>query len=163
MPRLRPQEERPPLPEFREEPVEPPLTLPPPPQPRERLSTGVRVFVRAIRLEGNTVFSTAQLAEVTNPYQGREVTTEDLLRLRDELTRYYVSRGYVNSGAVIPDQDVVDGVITLRIVEGTLDEVRVKGLKWLRPSFVENRIKVPPDRPLNANELQKRLQLCSCC
>jgi len=67
------------------------------------------VFVREIRVTGNTVFTPAELTEVTDSYVNRALTVEDLEALRLALTRYYVTRGYVNSGAIIPDQTVTEG------------------------------------------------------
>lgn len=156
---LRPGDDRPELPEFqRERPrVLPPLPeLPPVP---ERPSSGVAVFVRDIRIEGNTVFPDDELEDLVAPFEGRPVATEELLELRDRLTRHYVDAGYINSGAVIPDQDVTDGVITVRIVEGVLDEVVVEGLQMLRPGFVEGRIRNGAGRVLNVERLQEELQL----
>jgi POTRA domain, ShlB-type len=118
--RLGPGETRPELPEFApEQPPEfelPPLPRPPP-EREQRPSTGARVFVREFRLTGNTVFSDQELAAVLEPYTGRAIATEELLDARDAVTRLYIERGYVSSGAVIPDQDVVGGVIEIRIVE----------------------------------------------
>ena len=152
--------ERPPLPEFRPPPPAPLLPPPPelPPAP-ERPSMGVAVFVREVRLVGNTVFSDAELDAITRRYEGRAITTEQLLELRDALTRRYVEEGYVNSGAVIPDQDVADGVVTVRIIEGRLGEVRLGGLRALRPGFVEGRIRLGAGPPLNVDALQEQLQL----
>jgi hemolysin activation/secretion protein len=155
-----PELERPELPPFER----PPPVLPPAPEPPpvpERPSTGLAVFVRDVRLVGNTVFTEEELDPIVRRYEGRAITTEELLQLRDELTVHYVERGYINSGAVIPDQDVVDGVITVEIVEGRLDvdEIEVTGLTWLRPGFVEGRIRLGAGPPLNVNRLQERLQL----
>ena len=65
-------------------------------------------------MTGSTVFSDAELAEVTAPYRNRELTTEDLERVRLELTMLYVNKGYITSGAVIPDQDVTGNLIPFR-------------------------------------------------
>src|SRR4051812_4471489 len=152
-------------PELRLPPRPPPapgLVLPPVPElppPRPGPPTGASVFVRDIRLEGNTVLGEADLAPILRRYEDRPVTTEELLRLRDELTLAYVERGYVNSGAVIPDQEVIDGVIAVRIVEGRLDEIRLEGLRSLDPAFLEARIRLGAGLPLNARDLQERLQL----
>jgi hemolysin activation/secretion protein len=141
-------------------PPAPDLSLPPlPALPRPGPGQGPSVFVRDIRLEGNTVLGTAELEPILRRYQGREVTTEELLRLRDELTLAYVERGYVNSGAVIPDQEVVDGVITLQIIEGRLAEMRLEGLRSLDSGFLERRIRQGAGPPLNVRDLQERLQL----
>lgn len=156
---LRPGEDRPPLPEFQTpaRPVLPPLpALPPVP---DRPSTGAAVYVRDIRLDGNTVFTDEELGSITAPFEGRRITTEELLELRDRLTRRYVEAGYINSGAVIPDQDVADGVVTVQIIEGRLDEVAISGLEMLRPAFIENRIRYGAGRALNVDRLQNELQL----
>ena len=75
------------------------------------------------------------------------------------MTLYYVERGYLNSGAVIPDQKVEDGVVRIRIVEGRLSEVEVTGNTHLRAGYVQDRLRPEPDAPLNVQELQERLQL----
>ncbi|HSA80098.1 MAG TPA: ShlB/FhaC/HecB family hemolysin secretion/activation protein [Geminicoccaceae bacterium] len=155
------EETRPALPEFRPPPA-PEIELPPvaPPPAREPpLSAAVRVLVNEIRLTGNTVFGDAELAPIIAPYVGREITTEELLDLRDALTAYYVERGYVNSGAVIPDQEVVEGVIEVQIVEGELADIVVNGLTSLKPEFVIERIRLGAGPPLNVNQLRERIQL----
>jgi hypothetical protein len=60
------------------------------------------IFVEGFTFEGNTVFSDEELNSVASPYLNREITFEELQQLRQELTLYYVERGYVNSGVVIP-------------------------------------------------------------
>jgi hemolysin activation/secretion protein len=160
--RLGPGKTRPELPELApEQPFG--FELPPVPRPplehERRPSTGARVFVREFRLTGNSVFSDQELAAVLEPYAGRALATEELLDARDAVTRLYIERGYVSSGAVIPDQEVVGGVIEIRIVEGTLGEITVNGLKTLQPSFVEERIRLGGGPPLNVNQLRERIQL----
>ena len=118
-----------------------------------------RVFVREIRITGSTVFSAAELAEVTNPYVDRYLTAEDIEALRLALTQYYVNRGYVNSGAIIPDQTVAEGVMTLHIIEGELTRIEVEGNRWFRASYFQDRLALSAGPPLNINALQERLQL----
>lgn len=130
----------------------------PPPAPGAPLSQQLQVYVEAIRLTGNTVFSDAQISEITKAYEHREVTSGELESLRQALTQYYVDRGFINSGAVIPDQEVKDGVVTIQIVEGVLDDLRITGLDRLRPGYVEQRIALGVDRPLNVNSLSESLQ-----
>ncbi len=153
---LRPHLERPELPAF-----PPPLELPPPPLPpadQAPLSSRVRVFVRRIELEGNTVFSDEALGRLTRPYQNRLVDSEELQALRRALTQYYVERGYLNSGAVLPDQSVEDGVIQFQIVEGRLSELRLQGHDGLPPDYVERRLDLDQAAPLNLDDLRQGMQ-----
>jgi hemolysin activation/secretion protein len=152
LPSLEDQPSKPP-----EGPILPPLP-PPAPEERQRLPQQVRVFVRQIRVEGNTVFPSAKLEEITKRYVNRELTTEDLEALRLELTRLYVDAGYINSGAVIPDQTVSEGVITYRIIEGRLTDIEVSGTRWFRESYIRKRLALGAGPPLNLGALQERLQ-----
>lgn len=133
----------------------------PPVSPAEKpsLSSGLRVFVRKIRLQGNTVFPTATLEQVTAAYENRSLTTDELQRLRQDLTRYYVDRGYINSGAVIPDQDVEGGIIDILIVEGRLERLDIEGNEHLREGYLRSRIERGTEAPLNRESVQESLQL----
>jgi len=152
---------RPDLPDLEAAP-EPDFELPTVPTPGERkrrLSSGVKVMVKAVRFNGNEVFSDDQLARVTAPYTGRAITTEELLEMSDALTRFYIDKGYVNSGAVIPDQDVGDGVIEVTLVEGRLSDIAIGGLEHLDQNYVEDRIGLGAGPPLNVNRLRDEIQL----
>jgi len=133
-----------------------PPSLPPAPA-QEPLLQGV--FVRKIVVKGNTVFTPQEIAEVTAPYENRVLNSEDLESLRKALSLYYVQHGYINSGAVLPDQAVVEGVITVQIIEGKLSSIEIEGNRWFRDSFIEDRVALGAGPPLNLNPLQQRLQL----
>ncbi|HKN88298.1 MAG TPA: ShlB/FhaC/HecB family hemolysin secretion/activation protein [Nitrospiraceae bacterium] len=152
---LRKEFERP-IPPPRE--VLPPVPLPPS-EPGERPSSNVRVFVKDIRVIGNTIFSNEELADVTEPFRNRPLNTEDLERLRLSLTLLYVNRGYLTSGAIIPDQDVKDGIITVQVVEGTLSRIDVEGNKWFASSYLRDRVARGIRTPVMLPPLQERLQL----
>src|SRR5262249_49010560 len=93
------------------------------------------------------------------PYTNREITSEELEQARRAVTLHYVNHGYLNSGAVIPDQDPASGIIRLRIVEGVLTEVQLHGNKWLRDGYITGHLRRWSAQPLNLNELQEGLQL----
>jgi hemolysin activation/secretion protein len=143
-----------------EEPA-PELVLPPipPPSPTGPPPAGARVFVRGFRFEGNTVFDDAQLAAVTAPWSGREIASSELRAARDAVTRHYIEAGYVSSGAVLPDQEMTDGVVLLRIVEGRLAAVQVDGARWFRPSYFQSRVQAAAGPPVRVQDLERRLEI----
>src|SRR6185369_9904673 len=103
---------------------------------------GVQVFVRDIMVTGSTVFSDEEINQVTAPYKNRTLSTEDLERLRLALTLLYINKGYLTSGAIIPDQDVQSGIITVRIIEGKLTRIDVEGNRWFSSSYLHNRLEL---------------------
>jgi hemolysin activation/secretion protein len=136
--------------------VAPPLRLAP---PGRIPATGGRIFVREFRFEGNTRFSERELAKVVAPFTGRELSAEDLEDARRSVTLYYVTHGYINSGARLPEQDTKDGVVVLRIIEGQLTGVNMTGNHWLRDSYIRERLQTRVGSPLNVDRLRDGLQL----
>jgi hemolysin activation/secretion protein len=142
-------------------PLPPPIQIPVPKPPEEKVERVAlpRVYVREIHITGNSVFSDETLKEVTTPYVNRALTDTDLESLRLALTLYYVNQGYITSGAVIPDQTVTDGILTIHIIEGKLTTIEVEGNKWFRDGYIQNRVGLGAGPPLNINILQERLQI----
>lgn len=127
--------------------------------PDRRLSSGLRLTARRFEITGSSVFSAAELEAEASPYLNRAIGSEELEALRQKLTRRYVAAGYVNSGALIPDQEVRDGVVAIRIVEGTLDEIVVGGPHRFAPEFIRERLLAGAGPPLHVGALQERMQL----
>ncbi|MFH1495301.1 MAG: ShlB/FhaC/HecB family hemolysin secretion/activation protein [Pseudomonadota bacterium] len=152
--------DRPKLPEY-QQPEAPGFVLPPlaPMQEQGKPSEGASVMVRGITLEGYSPEFADDLRQIVSAYEHRVLSSDDLQRLRHELTLYYVERGYINSGAVLPDQEVTDGTVAIRIIEGRLNQIEVSGNVRLKPGYISQRIELGAVPPLNVNELQQRLQL----
>jgi hemolysin activation/secretion protein len=108
---------------------------------------------------GNHVFSTSTLGKVVEKYKNHEINAEDLEQARQDLTLLYINKGYVNSGAVLPDQDGKNGIITFQLVEGRLTAVNLKGNFWFRLWWLRNEIRRGAGRTLNFNKLKEALQL----
>jgi len=123
----------------------------------EKLSEALNVLVKEFRFEGNTVFSDADLVAVVSSFANRKIDSGELEDARRAVTLHYVNQGYVNSGAVLEDQSVADGIITITVVEGRLSEIEVTGNKRLRAGFIANRIRRGAGDPLNLNQLQDEL------
>ncbi|MDD2759360.1 MAG: ShlB/FhaC/HecB family hemolysin secretion/activation protein [Methylomonas sp.] len=150
-----------PLPPTEYLPAKPPEDFSLPPIPEDILRTvEPRILpIRHIKLQGNSVFSEEDLRPLVRPYEQRDVSVGDLEQLRIKLTRLYIDNGFINSGAVITPDAYKDGDLTIEIIEGRLDEIRVKGLERLREGYVINRLKNDVDEPFNLQTLQEKYQL----
>ncbi len=134
-------------------------SLPTSPKQEQPLSKKMTIFVQEIRLTGHTVFSDQELKEITRHYENRSVSNEELQALRHQLTRYYIDHGYINSGVMLPDQEIKDGLIYLHVIEGKMTEMKINGNDWLRSSYIDDRISQSFATPLNIKDVQERLQL----
>ncbi len=144
-------------------PTSPPSFILPPveslPELQPKRTPGLTARVKTIHIEGSTVLTKEELSNITSPYENRELSTEDLEQLRRELTQIYINKGYVNSGAVIPDQSIEDGQLTYRIIEGKLTDINIEGTTYFLPFYFEQRIARSTGPPLNIRPLKERLQL----
>jgi len=59
--------------------------------------------------------------------RNRGLTIGQLQVIADEITRYYREKGFFLARAVIPAQEVVDGVVVIRVLEGRLGGVQAQG------------------------------------
>ena len=73
-----------------------------------------------IELEGSTVFTTEDFADVFANYIGRPITFNELLELRSAGTQRYVDSGFLTSGAFIPPQTLEAGIVTVQVLEGVI-------------------------------------------
>ena len=129
------------------------------PPEADRLPTVIQVRVRKFRISGNTVFPDGELEKIAAPFENREISNTELEELRQRLTAHYVSKGYINSGAVIPDQKVGDGVIEIRIIEGRLTRTEIEGTEHFDKEYFSDRIALHAGPPLNIPELEQKLQI----
>ena len=76
-----------------------------------------------VKVSNSTVFSQEELAVVTSPFVGREITFEEISTIRNALTQFYISKGYITSGVFLPPQNISTGVIQFIAVEGELEDI----------------------------------------
>jgi hemolysin activation/secretion protein len=141
-------------------PPEPELQTPPTQESPEVTSpSGERIFIKKIEVQGNTVLQD-EIAALTQLYEKREVTFEDLLELRSQITQLYINNGYITSGAFLPsNQDLSSGIVQIQVVEGELEQIEIGGLRRLREGYVRSRILHATSTPLNQKRLEEALQL----
>ena len=115
--------------------------------------------VKAFQFTGNTVFSDQQLDDMGQTYLEQSIGVSELFEYRDRITKAYVRKGYLNSGAVLPAQEVQDGVVRIEIVEGVLSDVRASSDGHLNTEYVVDPLRVAAGGVVNVFKLEEQLQL----
>ena len=117
------------------------------------------IIIEQFNFEGNTVFSDQELAEITKRFVGQPITFTELLQARSEVTNFYIEKGYITSGALIPPQRLTNGTVTISILEGKITEINIKGNGRLNPNYVKSRLELVTRQPFNQQRLLQALQL----
>ncbi|HEY9710200.1 MAG TPA: POTRA domain-containing protein, partial [Oculatellaceae cyanobacterium] len=135
-------------------PVQPSPT-PPSPTP----SNSPAIQVQKIKVTGSTVFTPDQLNSIVQPYEGRSLTVEQLREVADKITQLYLDRGYITSRAILVDQAITEGAVEIRVLEGSLEEIRIEGARRLHPNYIRKRVRLGAKTPLNTAQLEDQLRL----
>ncbi|HUD33541.1 MAG TPA: POTRA domain-containing protein, partial [Variovorax sp.] len=76
------------------------------------------VAVRGLTFTGNDVYTQAQLHPLVQDAEGRELTIAQLDEVATRITRLYRNAGYFVARAYVPAQEIVDGQVRIRVIEG---------------------------------------------
>jgi hemolysin activation/secretion protein len=121
--------------------------------------------IHRIRFEGNKVIPVEELLAIARPFLDRPLKAIDLEQLRHELSLHYVRKGYINSGAQIPEQNIQSGELLVQIIEGHLSDIKITDVTgqtspyrlWgLRDGYIRDRLMPNGTDPLNTVELQEK-------
>jgi hemolysin activation/secretion protein len=158
------------------QPSEPPKPLLPPSQeilqttptpnlPSQPVAPGdlpSSIIINRFEVTGSTVFTPADLAQITSRFTNKPLDFAQLLQVSSEITQLYVRNGYINSGAYIPGNqsfDVKGGTLEIKVIEGRVEDIVVTGTERLDPNYIKNRIALGANQPLKIDRLIESLQL----
>lgn len=79
--------------------------------------------VKRIHLQGASLISAAEQDTLLKPFIDQCLGVEQLNALLKAITDYYLNHGYVTTRAYLPQQDLADGELEIRVVEGLLQEI----------------------------------------
>ena len=152
---------------FRPQPAAPsvgaPIEIPSSPQTAAPAgSESVTFTITGVNFVGNTALPDSELQNMAAPYIGHSITLAQVYELADKVTAAYRSRGYILAQTIVPAQKVTDGKLTLKIVQGYIDQVKIQGDAGGARHYLEAygaRIKAV--RPLTASVLERELLLVS--
>lgn len=110
--------------------------------------------VKGYEVIGNTLLSEDTLKSILTDYTGTNIGVADIIRASADLRLEYLDRGYPTVGVVPPPQNIStnNGIVKLRVFEGRLSEIYVKGNRYFSsnnvmsalPSLHTNMILVGP-------------------
>ncbi|MEH1844101.1 MAG: ShlB/FhaC/HecB family hemolysin secretion/activation protein [Nostoc sp.] len=88
-------------------------------------------------------------------------TFAQLLKARSAITQLYICKGYITSGALVPEQKLPPGggEVKIQLVEGSLEDIKITGTRRLNYSYIRSRLERANQKPLNRDRLLEALNL----
>ena len=109
------------VPEPPRKPTAPQIRIAP---PGESKGDSAPFFVRSFRVSGATVFPEQRLAALLGQPE-RPLRLAEVQALADRITEFYRAHGYIVARALVPAQDVREGIVEVRVVEGRYQRIDI--------------------------------------
>lgn len=112
----------------------------------------------AVAVTGASAFDPAAFTPLYAEFLARTITSGEIEIILERITAFYRDRGYFLSRAVAPAQDVIGGILRIRIIEGYVETVVFEDAerqKELRP-YVR---RITAERPLTLATLERGVLL----
>lgn len=118
--------------------------------------------VTRFSVEGATLVTADEVDRVLQPFTGPERTLADVQRARAALEATYARLGYGATQVVLPEQEIKDGVVQLRVIEGRLTGVEIEGNRFFEAPNIRRSLPALVDgQPLNTARLARELRLAN--
>lgn len=117
--------------------------------------------LQEINIEGVTAYPVAQLQQIWADKIGTSIALTDIYAIARQITRQYRSDGYIVTQAIVPQQTIDNGIVTIQVVEGYISGVSVDGEEGSALSNHISRVagQLMGVSPLTASALERWLLL----
>jgi hemolysin activation/secretion protein len=95
------------------------------------------IYIREYRVVGGSELPRIEVEEAVYPFLGPGRTAADVEQARASLEKAYQAKGYQAASVEIPPQQARGGIVVLRVSEGTVGKLRVKGSRYFLPSAIK--------------------------
>ena len=115
--------------------------------------------LKKIVTDPSAVLSEAELAAITAPYEGKQVSLSDIYAIVEKINALYTEKGYVTCRAFLPPQTITNGTVKLLLVEGRTGNTIVSGNNYTKTAYITKRLHLKQDEIANIKQLNKDLLL----
>lgn len=129
-----------------------------PPQQVPAVREEVYFNVAEIEFTPSEMLTRAQLEALAAPYRGRRVSLREIQQLVAKVNALYREQGIVTAQAVLPPQDLSDGVLRIRLIEGRLGELSVRENRSTDEDYVTAWIRQQPGDVVDLAALERDLR-----
>lgn len=123
------------------------------------LQDGATFKLNGVQIKNSTAFTEQELRPEYADRIGKEASLRTLNEIAAKITAKYRNAGYILSRAVVPPQRIANGVVTIQIIEGSVNQVIFEG-DGANSAFLNDIAgKIRSAKPLNAATLERYLLL----
>jgi hemolysin activation/secretion protein len=111
-------------------------------------------------VEGVTVYPPERIQRLTAPLVGRRIAASEVFALAQRIERLYRDDGYFLTVVFVPQQQIADGTVRIRVVEGYIASVVIEGDPGPARARIERILnRITESRPARIDQVERQLLL----
>lgn len=87
----------------------------------------IMLELKQIVIKGNKTIDTVTLENIYASDIGKTISLKRIYAIANEITNLYRNSGYILSRAIVPKQEIKNGIVTIQIIEGFIDGYTIQG------------------------------------
>ncbi|HKS86435.1 MAG TPA: POTRA domain-containing protein [Pseudolabrys sp.] len=115
--------------------------------------------LRGVSVAGAHVVAAEAIAETYKPFIGKTVSQADLVGIAVAITELYRTAGYALSRAIVPPQNIRNGRIHIKVIEGSITDFVLKGDDTERYGVRPLLARLLEEHPTQMKTLERQLML----
>lgn len=120
----------------------------------------IKLTLNGLNISGVTVYTEDQISSIYSGQIGQTITLAEVYNIANRLKLKYRNDGYLLAQVVVPPQKIDNGIVKLRVVEGTVDSVVVEGEETAATDLIRKYAgQMALGGPLNSEQLERQLLL----
>ncbi len=120
----------------------------------------VKLVLRRVNVNGATKLANDEVEAAYQGMIGKKISLVDVFAIANKITRIYRDHGYLLSRAIVPQQQIKDGVVKIQVVEGFISGYAIQGKDFGARREIEAFAKKMMSKgTLNAKDLERYLLL----
>ncbi len=127
-------------------------------QQEENKSTEeIHFLLKQMQVDPSVVLSEKEIQGITAPYEGKEVTLQDIYQAVEKINALYSEKGYATCRAFLPPQTVEDGTVHILLVEGKTEDTTVVNNQQIKADYIKKRLSLKEGDVANLKQLNQEL------
>lgn len=117
-----------------------------------------KMLIKKIVVTGATILTENDIKDIVTPFENKELPLSEMQKVADLITEAYRTQGYITSRAYIPPQKIENNKFEIKIIEGKMGDVDVKGNRYYKTALYKKKINLSKGDFFNYSKLAKGLR-----
>ena len=122
----------------------------------EETKTDVKAFkLKDLTIDESKVLTQDELKAIKSYYIGKDASLNDLYAILDKINEIYAKKGNFTCRAFLPPQTIKNGIVHIKLIEGTNGTTIVSGNKHTKAEYIKNRMRIVKGEIPTLDQLNK--------